>query len=549
MRFKRYKNWAILPKIMMLTVVSVLLIGGVILGYFLPLVERLVMAQKRELTRNVVQVAYHTLVDYGERVRTGELTREEAQRRAVADIRDLRYREKDYFWINDLGPRMIMHPTKPELDGTDLSNNKDPNGKLLFCEFVRVARDKGAGFVDYMWPKPGEAAPVAKVSYVQLYEPWGWIIGSGIYVDDVKHEIAALRWKILLATLLIASAMLTLAASVGYAITRPLRRVMENLHDMSSDEGDLTKRIVVECEDESGDLARSFNHFLDKLQGVIQQVAESAEHLTLAAGRVHASAEQMATGTEEVAAQTGAVATAGEEMAATSAEVAQNCVRVAESAKLANDAAMAGSAVVEQTIQGMNRIAERVKVSADSVATLGSRSDQIGEIVGTIEDIADQTNLLALNAAIEAARAGEQGRGFAVVADEVRALAERTTKATKEIGKMIKAIQQETKGAVASMNDGVKEVAKGSAEAAKSGDALREILNQTSSVTSQISQIATATEQQTATTCEISNNIHQITEVILATARETQESVAAAGQMAKLAETLRRLVGKFRLAA
>jgi methyl-accepting chemotaxis protein len=197
----------------------------------------------------------------------------------------------------------------------------------------------------------------------------------------------------------------------------------------------------------------------------------------------------------------------------------------------------------------MNRIAEQVRATAHSVEGLGARGDQIGEIIGTIEDIADQTNLLALNAAIEAARAGEQGRGFAVVADEVRALAERTTRATREIGEMIKAIQNETRSAVAAMEMGVKEVETGTGEAARSGEALQEILEQINNVVSQVNQIAVAAEQQTAITGEISSNIHQITDVVSETARGAQESATAASQLASLAGTMQHLVDQFKLAS
>jgi methyl-accepting chemotaxis protein len=195
----------------------------------------------------------------------------------------------------------------------------------------------------------------------------------------------------------------------------------------------------------------------------------------------------------------------------------------------------------------MNSIAERVRSTAKAVESLGSRSDQIGAIVGTIEDIADQTNLLALNAAIEAARAGEQGRGFAVVADEVRALAERTTRATREIGEMIKAIQLETKSAVIAMEEGVSEVAKGSEKAADSGRALEQILQQINDVNAQIHQVATAAEEQTATTSEISNNMQQITEVVAQTSRGAHESASSANRLSALADDLRRIVGQFKV--
>ena len=196
----------------------------------------------------------------------------------------------------------------------------------------------------------------------------------------------------------------------------------------------------------------------------------------------------------------------------------------------------------------MEKISVRVREAAGTVESLGARSDQIGAIVGTIEDIADQTNLLALNAAIEAARAGEQGRGFAVVADEVRALAERTTKATKEIGGMIRAIQEETAGAVNSMEHGVTEVEKGMEASRKSGIALEQIVDAINEVTMQVHQIATAAEEQTAVTGEISTNIHQITDVVHDTARGAHETAAAAAQLSGLAQSLKALVGRFRLA-
>lgn len=549
MKLKRYRDWGILPKIMTISAVTVTLFAVLVLFFFLPFIEGRLMDGKKDATRNVVDVAYHVLSGYGEKAQKGELTQEEAQKRAADEIKALRYQGKEYFWINDLGPRMIMHPMKPELDGTDLSENKDPNGKHLFVEFAKICREKGGGFVDYMWPKPGESEPVPKISYVKLYEPWGWVVGSGIYVDDVHKEMAKLYWGVVAGTCLFAVITLSLALSVGLGIVRPLRRVVGSLHGIAEGEGDLTQRIVVERHDESGDLAHSFNAFVEKLQTIIGSVASNALQVAAGAHQVQSAARHMADGAEHVAGEAGTVATASEEMAATSMEIARNCVSLAEGARTASDSAHVGAGVVQETVSVMNRIAARVMDAAKTVDSLGSRSDQIGEIIGTIEDIADQTNLLALNAAIEAARAGESGRGFAVVADEVRALAERTTKATKEISQMIKAIQQETRGAVSSMEEGVQEVERGTGEATRSGEALQDILDQINAVSSQVGQIATAAEQQTATTTEISGNIQRITDVAQQTASGAQQSATAAAQLAGLAEELQRLVGKFRLSA
>ena len=337
---------------------------------------------------------------------------------------------------------------------------------------------------------------------------------------------------------------------VSILIVRSLVRSARGLADASTAiaAGDLTARSSVTSDDELGAIGRSFNQMADTFGSVIAKLRGSADHVAAAATQLSAASIQTANGAEEVASQAGTVATAGEEMAATSAEIAQNCMMAAESARSASDSAQAGSAVVGKTVELMGLIAQRVNESARTVESLGSRSDQIGEIVGTIQDIADQTNLLALNAAIEAARAGEQGRGFAVVADEVRALAERTTRATKEISDMIRMIQQETRGAVSSMVEGVRQVEEGTREAARSGATLEEILAQVNAVTMQVSQIALAAEEQTSTTGEISSNMMQITQVVHDTAAGAQQSSESAAQLARLAEELQQMVRGFRVA-
>ena len=338
-----------------------------------------------------------------------------------------------------------------------------------------------------------------------------------------------------------------LATWLMRTIMKPVDALRTMLMDISQGEGDLTKRLDDTTKDELADVSKYFNLFIEKLRGIISNISNTSSQVAAASTQLQATAEHIATGAEEVAAQAGTVATAGEEMSATSGDIAQNCQMAAEGAQRASQAASDGAAVVERTVAVMGQIAEKVQESARTVESLGERSDQIGAIIGTIEDIADQTNLLALNAAIEAARAGEQGRGFAVVADEVRALAERTTRATKEIGEMIKAIQRETKGAVIAMEQGVQQVEAGTEEAAKSGQALQAILAQVNDVAMQVNQIATAAEEQTATTSEISSNMMQITEVVQQTSQGAHESATAAAQLSGNAEELQRLVRQFKL--
>ena len=331
------------------------------------------------------------------------------------------------------------------------------------------------------------------------------------------------------------------------SITGPLARMLHMLKDIAEGEGDLTRRLAADRRDEIGDVSHWFNRFVDNIHAIISQVADNTSQVAAAASQLQSTADQIATAAEEVACQSVTVATASEEMSATSNDISHSCTLASENSNRATATARGGAQVVQATLEGMHNIAERVQESAHTVESLGARSDQIGAIVGTIEDIADQTNLLALNAASEAARAGEQGRGFAVVADEVRALAERTTRATKEIGGMIKAIQDETAGAVRSMENGVVEVEKGMESSRKSGEALQHIIDAINEVTMQVHQIATTSEEQTAVTGEITDNIHQITEVVSETARGAHETATAASQLSSLAADLRRVVARFKL--
>lgn len=337
-----------------------------------------------------------------------------------------------------------------------------------------------------------------------------------------------------------------LAIGLGFFITRtinkPLRDVINNISN-----ADLNSQFNTKRKDELGELQRSFDTFVVSIKETLLQVAEATSAVASASSEISTSTEQMAAGAQEQTSQTSEIATAVEQMTKTIVENSSNVTQISDGAKLTRKQAEEGGVIVEETVVGMSRIADVVNRSAEKVQVLGKSSEQIGEIVSVIDDIADQTNLLALNAAIEAARAGEQGRGFAVVADEVRKLAERTTKATKEIASMIKQIQTDTKEAVGSMLRGRKEVGEGIQLAGRAKDKLVEIVENVQHAADTMALVATSTEEQSSTSEQIAKNVEAVSAVTQQTASGTQQIARAAEDLNRLTENLQQLVNKFKL--
>ncbi len=386
------------------------------------------------------------------------------------------------------------------------------------------------------------------LSAVQLGKsetPWGVIVKVPLahFTAAVWAEVGELI-SIGLACCLAALILLWLLAG---RIVKPIRLTAESLKDIAQGEGDLTMRVAVTSNDEVGQLAHWFNVFVEKIHTIIADVAANANEVASAASEIAASSEQIAAGMQNQSEQTEQVSASIEELSSTVMEVARKTAETAHDAEASSDQARGGGEVVKQTIAGINAIAAVTHETSLAIGELGKRGEQIGEIIAMIDDIADQTNLLALNAAIEAARAGEHGRGFAVVADEVRKLAERTTLATKQVAESIKAIQQGTQTAIGHMNDGSAKVKNGVVLAMSAEQALSEILAGTQNASTRIREIAAATEQQSAASEQIARSIENITSIARQTSEGVGQAANAAAHLSLKSEQLQRIVNQFKL--
>ena len=520
-------RWRIGVRLQMATAVTLTAFAVLLISVQIMESRRLYDARV-SLLQSVDEAATGIAASYQREEAAGRLTREAAQTLAAAAIKAMRYQGAEYIWINDMQPRMIMHPVKPELDGQILSGMADPTGLHLFAAMTELVKARGEGTLPYMWPKPGSEAPVPKLSYVKGFAPWGWIIGTGLYVDDLEAAQRTLA-KTLLALGIVVSALLGgMVWLLGRSVSKPVQALTAATRslgdgdldvaipgqDRGDEVGSMSKALVVlrdaavaqrkletdiAAERAAKDrrqvaIERHTQDFGSTIVAVLAQLTQSSQSMHLASNEMVVSVSRtqeraMATaqGARESAMNLSAVVSAAEEMSASVNEISQQITHVTRAAQDATD---------------------RVSLTDEKVLRLAQAAEQIGAVVGLITNIAGQTNLLALNATIEAARAGEAGKGFAVVAGEVKILAAQTAKATDEIRGQVDAIRSATAEAVA-MVSGV-----------------RTAIDQMDQV---VGAIAAAVEEQSAATREIAMNAQAVSNSTRAAVQAMDEVCAVVG--------------------
>ena len=494
--------------------------------------------------QHLVEVVHTLLGSFAKREDVDEAT---AKQLALEAVKALRYDGNNYFWIQDETPSMVMHPMKPALDGKDLRTFKDGNGRAFFLEMAQKVKAKGEGFVDYVWPLPGEEAPTDKISYVKAFKPWGWTVGSGIYLTNLEEEYAHLRNVIVVFCVVSVVLVILLIYVIGGSIVKPVQEVSERMKDISQGEGDLTRSLPETGQDEVTRLARYFNEYTEKMRQSLLGIRENINSLTQQAELVETSSKNSNAQAQTQNENMLQVAAAMEEMTTQINEVSNNADSAEKGTSSARSNVQHGASVVDSTVQDIRSLTSDIESVSNVVTELAAQTDSIGAVLDVIRGIAEQTNLLALNAAIEAARAGEQGRGFAVVADEVRTLASRTGQSTDEIQAMIEKLQSNAKNAVDAVKVSQAASSKTVDNAIQANQNLQEADRLMTEIADKSSEIARATEQQAEAATEANMRINALSGAADSSLRTADELAAASQALRSSCLAIMEIANRFKL--
>ncbi|OZY60797.1 chemotaxis protein [Pseudomonas lundensis] len=516
--------------------------------------QRLLNDAKATL-QSYVEVAMSAIKPLYDAAQPGD---EAARAQVIKLLSNITYGTDGYFFGYDSQTVRLFKGNSPEGVGKNFQDNRDPNGVYTNRELVRVAKD-GSHYAQYSSSLPGnERVLVPKLGYTEYLPKWDMVIGTVVNLDGIEAQVAEVEAGVkermrgmILSTLAITVVVLLVIAVIGMlvanTILRPLHLMKANLDDIAAGEGDLTHRLAITSQDELGELASSFNRFVDKIHAMVRQITDMTFQLTALVGQVSEQAHRSEQAMERQRHETDQVATAINEMSSAAQEVARSAQGASVAAQKTDEEGQMAKRVVDGSIQQIHSLVSDIRSSGSSLDSLQQDVTSIVSVLGVIRSIADQTNLLALNAAIEAARAGEAGRGFAVVADEVRALASRTQQSTQEIQGMIDRLQQGTDEAVQAMRRSSEAGVGTSEQANQAGESLDAMAQLIGTINSMNAQIASAAEEQTAVAEEINRSVHQIAVAVDNVADETQQSAQTTRSLAQLGQRLGDLVGQFRI--
>lgn len=516
--------------------------------------QRLLNEAKATL-KSYVEVAMTAIKPLYDAAQPGD---EAARAQVIKLLSNITYGTDGYFFGYDSQTVRLFKGNSPEGVGKNFQDNRDPNGVYTNRELVRVAKD-GSHYAQYSSSLPGnEHVLVPKLGYTEYLPKWDMVIGTVVNLDGIEAQVAEVEASVkermqgmILSIVAITFVVLLVIAVIGMlvanTILRPLHLMKANLDDIAAGEGDLTHRLAITSQDELGDLARSFNRFVDKIHAMVRQITDMTFQLTTLVGQVSDQAHRSEQAMERQRHETDQVATAINEMSSAAQEVARSAQGASVAAQKTDEEGQVAKRVVDGSIQQIHALVSDIRSSGSSLDSLQQDVTSIVSVLGVIRSIADQTNLLALNAAIEAARAGEAGRGFAVVADEVRALASRTQQSTQEIQGMIDRLQQGTDEAVQAMRRSSEAGVGTSEQANQAGESLDAMAQLIGTINSMNAQIASAAEEQTAVAEEINRSVHQIAVAVDNVADETQQGAQTTRSLAQLGQRLGDLVGQFRI--
>ena len=516
--------------------------------------QRLLNDAKATL-KSYVEVAMTAIKPLYDAAQPGD---EAARAQVIKLLSNITYGTDGYFFGYDSQTVRLFKGNSPEGVGKNFQDNRDPNGVYTNRELVRVAKD-GSHYAQYSSSLPGnEHVLVPKLGYTEYLPKWDMVIGTVVNLNGIEAQVAEVEASVkermqgmILSIVAITFVVLLVIAVIGMlvanTILRPLHLMKANLDDIAAGEGDLTHRLAITSQDELGDLARSFNRFVDKIHAMVRQITDMTFQLTTLVGQVSDQAHRSEQAMERQRHETDQVATAINEMSSAAQEVARSAQGASVAAQKTDEEGQVAKRVVDGSIQQIHALVSDIRSSGSSLDSLQQDVTSIVSVLGVIRSIADQTNLLALNAAIEAARAGEAGRGFAVVADEVRALASRTQQSTQEIQGMIDRLQQGTDEAVQAMRRSSEAGVGTSEQANQAGESLDAMAQLIGTINSMNAQIASAAEEQTAVAEEINRSVHQIAVAVDNVADETQQGAQTTRSLAQLGQRLGDLVGQFRI--